>query len=84
MPRLRGRGRNIGRRTRHAQLAHDRRLNRTDQEHSTDNVTLMDQVARTRANENSEQRNQHNVRHVNERPMHTESVTNGECKIVEH
>ncbi|GFS46538.1 transcription elongation factor 1 homolog [Nephila pilipes] len=58
MPRLRGRARNIGRRTQHAQLVHDRRLNRTAEEHSTDNVNLRDQVANTRANANSEQRDQ--------------------------
>ena len=56
MPRLRGRARNIGRRTRHAELVHNRRLNRTVDEHSTDNTNLRDQVACTRANENSEQR----------------------------
>ncbi|GFU58512.1 uncharacterized protein TNCV_697711 [Trichonephila clavipes] len=37
MPRLRGRASNIGRRIQHAQLVHDRRLNRTAEEHSTDN-----------------------------------------------
>ena len=57
MPHLVQRARNIGRRTRNAQLVHDRRLNRTDEEHSRDNVNLRDQVACTRANENSEQRN---------------------------
>ncbi|GFW59075.1 transcription elongation factor 1 homolog [Trichonephila clavipes] len=55
---LRGRARNIGRRTQHAQLVHDRRLNRTAEEHSTDNVNLRDQVASTRANEISKQRDQ--------------------------
>lgn len=58
IPRLRGRARNIGRRTRNAQLVHDRRLNRTVEEHSTDNVNLKNQVACTRANENSGQRAQ--------------------------
>lgn len=58
MPRLRGRARNIGRRTQHAQLSHERRLNRTDEEHLTENVNLRRRVACTRANENSEQRNQ--------------------------
>ena len=56
MPRLRGRAKNIGRRTRNAQLVHDRRLNRSIEEHSTDNANLRDQVACSRANENSEQR----------------------------
>ena len=56
MPRLCKRARNIGRRTRNAQLVHDRQLNRTVEEHSRDNVNLQDQVACTRANENSEQR----------------------------
>lgn len=56
MPRLRGRAKNIGRRTRNAQLIHDRRLNRSIEEHSTDNANLRDQVACSRANENSEQR----------------------------
>ena len=37
---------------------HDRRLNRTVEEHSRDNVNLRDEVACTRANENSEQHNQ--------------------------
>ncbi|GFX16778.1 ATP-dependent DNA helicase [Trichonephila clavipes] len=58
MPRLRGRARNIGRRTQNAQLVHDRRLNRTAEEHSMDNVNLRHQVASTRANEISEQRDQ--------------------------
>ncbi|XP_071035395.1 uncharacterized protein [Parasteatoda tepidariorum] len=58
MPRLRGRARNIGRRTRNAQLVHDHRLNRTVEEHLTDNVNLRNQVASSRENENSEQRNQ--------------------------
>ena len=57
MPRLCKRARNIGRRTRNAQLVHDHRLHRTVEEHSRDNVNLQDQVAYTRANENSEQRN---------------------------
>jgi hypothetical protein len=56
MPRLRGRAKNIGRRTQHAQLVHDHRLNRTAEEHSRDNINLRDQVASTRANENLEQR----------------------------
>ena len=55
MPRLCKSARNIGRRTRNA---HDRQLNRTVEEHSRDNVNLRDQVACTRANENSEQLNQ--------------------------
>ena len=50
--------RNIGRRTRNPQLVHDRPLNRTVEEHSMNNVNLRDQVACTRANENSKQRNQ--------------------------
>jgi hypothetical protein len=50
--------RNIGWRTPNTQLVHDRRLNRTVKEHPTDNVHLWDQVACTRANKNSEQRNQ--------------------------
>lgn len=58
MPRLRGRARNIGRRTQHAQLVHDHRLNRTVEEHSMDNVNLRDRAACTRANENLEQRAQ--------------------------
>ncbi|GFW83291.1 hypothetical protein TNCV_2509311 [Trichonephila clavipes] len=58
MPRLRGRARNICRRTQNAQLVHDRRLNRTAEEHSTDNVNLRHQVESTRANEISEQRDQ--------------------------
>jgi hypothetical protein len=58
MPRLCKRARNTDRRTRNAQLVHDRRLNWTVEEHSKDNVNLRDQVACTRANENSEQRNQ--------------------------
>ncbi|GFT11214.1 helitron_like_N domain-containing protein [Trichonephila clavipes] len=58
MPRLRERARNIGRRTQNAQLVHDRLLNRTTEEHSTDNVNLRHQVASTRANEISEQRDQ--------------------------
>ncbi|KAJ8885437.1 hypothetical protein PR048_011634 [Dryococelus australis] len=58
MPRLRGRAKNIGRRTQNAQLVHNRRLNRRVEEHSTDNVNLRDQVVNTRANENLEQRNQ--------------------------
>ena len=52
------RARNIGRRTRKAKLMHDRRLNRTVEEYSTDNVHLRDHVPCTRANENSKQRNQ--------------------------
>ncbi|GFU80852.1 hypothetical protein TNCV_2461411 [Trichonephila clavipes] len=56
MPRLRGRARNIGRRTQNAQLVHDRRLNGTSEERSTDNVNLRHQVASTRTNEISEQR----------------------------
>ena len=58
MPRLRERARNIGRRTRNAQLVHNRRLNRKVGEYSTDNVNLRDEVACTHANENSEQRKQ--------------------------
>jgi hypothetical protein len=58
MPFLCKRERNIGRRTPNALLLHDCRLNRTVEEHSTDNVHLRDQVACTFANENSEQRNQ--------------------------
>ncbi|GFY76034.1 uncharacterized protein TNIN_99841 [Trichonephila inaurata madagascariensis] len=58
MPRLRGRAFNTGQRTQHAQLVHHRRLNRTAEEHSTDNVNLRNQFASTRVNENSEQRNQ--------------------------
>ena len=58
MPRLCKRARNIGQCTRNTQLVHDRRLNRTVEEQSTDNVHLRDHVACTRANENSEQRNQ--------------------------
>ena len=58
MPRLRGRARNTGRRTRTAQLVHNLRLNRTVGEHLTDNVNLRDQVACTHANKNSELRNQ--------------------------
>ena len=58
MPRLSKRARNNGRRTRNAQLVLDRQLNRTVEEHSRDNVNLRDQVACTRANEISEQRNQ--------------------------
>ena len=57
MPRLRKIARHIDRRTQNAQLVHDLRLNRTF-EHSRDNVNLRDQVAFTRANANSEQRNQ--------------------------
>lgn len=56
MSRLRGRARNIGRRTPNAQLVHDRRINRTDEVHSADNTNLRDQVASTRANKNSVQR----------------------------
>uniref|UniRef100_A0A1B6DWN4 C2H2-type domain-containing protein n=2 Tax=Clastoptera arizonana TaxID=38151 RepID=A0A1B6DWN4_9HEMI len=41
MPRLRGRAKNIGRRTRNAQLIHDRRLKRLKQENSTDNVNFV-------------------------------------------
>ena len=52
------RARNIGRRTPNAQLVHDLRLNRTVEEYSRENVYLRDQVACTRENENSEQRNQ--------------------------
>lgn len=58
MPRLRGRSRNIGRRTQNAQSVHDLRRNRTVEEHAADNVNSRDQVARARANENSEQQNQ--------------------------
>ena len=58
MPRLRKRARNIYRRTRNAQLAHDRQLDTTVEKYSRDNVNLRDQVANTRASENSEQRNQ--------------------------
>ncbi|GFY70280.1 uncharacterized protein TNIN_257151 [Trichonephila inaurata madagascariensis] len=64
MPRLRRRASNIGRRTQHAQLVHDCRLNRTAEEHSTDNVNLRDQVASTRANENSEQSDQQTLETV--------------------
>ncbi|GFU35279.1 transcription elongation factor 1 homolog [Trichonephila clavipes] len=39
-------------------MVHDRRLNRTAEEHSTDNVNVRHQVASTRANEISEQRDQ--------------------------
>ena len=89
MTRLRGRARNVARRTRNAHLVHNRRLNRTVEEHSSDNVNLRDQAACTRTNKNSEQRN-HRLRanilrkHFNERPMHVKNVTNGECKIIEH
>ena len=58
MPRLRGRGGNIGRRTRNSQIAHTRRLNRTAEDLLTDNANLGDQVANTRANESQEQRNE--------------------------
>ena len=47
----------IGRRTQKAQLKHDRRLNRTVEEHSKENLYVRDQIPCTRANENSEQRN---------------------------
>ena len=57
MPRLCKRARHIGRHTQRAQLMHDRRLNRTV-EHSRENLNVRDQIACTRANENSEQRNQ--------------------------
>ena len=58
MPRLCKRARHIGRRTRNAQLVHDIWSNRTVEEHTRDNVNLRDQLACTRANENSEQCNQ--------------------------
>ena len=58
MPRLRGRGGNIGRRTRNSQIAHTRRFNRTAEDLLTDNANLRDQVANTRANESQEQRNE--------------------------
>ena len=55
MSRLCKRARHIGRRTRKAQLMHGRRLNRTVEEHSRENLNVRDQIACTRANENSEQ-----------------------------
>ena len=58
IPRLFKRARHIGRRTQQTQLVHDHRLNRTTEEHSRDNLNVRDQIACTRANENSEQRNQ--------------------------
>ncbi|KAK0160292.1 hypothetical protein PV328_007720 [Microctonus aethiopoides] len=52
---LRGRaGGNIGRRTRNAEIVRFCRLNRTAEEHLTDNVNLRVQVANTRANESLE------------------------------
>nr|XP_042898121.1 protein ZBED8-like [Parasteatoda tepidariorum] len=82
MPRLRGRARNIGRRTRNAQLVHDRGLNRTVEEHLTDNVNSRNQVIN--AINVFVQVHQDNERHANERVTKTENVTNGECKIIEH
>ena len=58
MPRLRVRGGNIGRRTRHSEIVHTNRFNRTADEQLTDNANLRDQVAKTRANEIQEQRNE--------------------------
>lgn len=58
MPRLRGRGGNIGRRTRNSQIVRTRRLNRTAEDQLTDNANLRDQVANTRANESQEQLNE--------------------------
>ena len=57
MPRICKRARHIGRRAQKAQLMHDRRLNWTVEEHSRENLYVRDQIACTRANENSEQRN---------------------------
>ena len=57
MPRLCGRGGNIGRRTRISQIDHTRRLNRTLEDLLRDNANARDQVANTRANESQEQRN---------------------------
>lgn len=58
MPRLRGRGGNIGRRTRNSQLVQNRRLNRSAEDQLTDNENLRNQAAITRANESQEQRNE--------------------------
>ena len=55
MSRLCKRARYIGRRTQRAKLMHDRRLNRTL---SRDNLNVRGQIACSRANDNSEQRNQ--------------------------
>ncbi|XP_050340695.1 uncharacterized protein LOC126767147 [Bactrocera neohumeralis] len=58
MPRLRGRAKNIGRRSHNPQIARNHRLNRTVEEHLTTNANVREQIANSRANENSEQRNQ--------------------------
>ena len=58
MPRLRGRGGNIGRRTWDSQRNYNRRLNRTAEERLADNVKLRHRAAIARANESPEHRNE--------------------------
>ena len=58
MPRLRGRGGNIGRQTRNSQLVHNRRLNWLEENQLTDNKNLKNQAEITRRNESQEQRNE--------------------------
>lgn len=58
MPRLRGRGGNIGRRTIHSQLQHNHRLNTSAQDQLTVNGNVINPTAITRANESQEHRNE--------------------------
>ncbi|XP_026471532.1 uncharacterized protein LOC113375801 [Ctenocephalides felis] len=58
MPRIRRAASNFGRRTRQARAIYERRLNRTHEQHMTDNMNLREQVANTRANESLERRTQ--------------------------
>ena len=70
---------------------HDRRLNRTVEEQSRENLNVRDLIACTRANENSEQRNQRlrantlRQREARQRATNADRErSNGECKIIEH
>ena len=73
-----------------AQLKHDRRLNRTVEEHSRENLNVRDQIACTRANENSELRNQClranalRQQEACQRATNADRERNQECKIIEH
>lgn len=58
MPRLRGRGNNIGRRTRHSQEVRNIRQNSSAEARATDNEHLRVRMANIRANETTDQRNE--------------------------
>ncbi|VVC42431.1 Hypothetical protein CINCED_3A001227 [Cinara cedri] len=58
MPRLRGRGGNIGQRTRNSQLVQNSRLNRSAKDQLTDNENLRNQAAIKRTNGSQEQCNE--------------------------